>query len=85
MVFRHLIGRTDDHLVQVERFKMMAGGCQLIAIGVLAAAVVAPIFNPSLHPDFWTRVGGGAVASFMELLALRIMGYISPFNAEKDR
>ena len=77
MVIRLLIGRFDDPVVRLERCKLLASGCQLIAIGVLAAAIVAPIFNPALHPGFWTRIGGGAAAAVIELLALRIMGYIS--------
>ena len=31
--------------VKAERFKMLAGGTQLIAVGVLGASVIAPIFN----------------------------------------
>ncbi len=52
MVIRLIIGALDDPAVRVERCKLLAGGCQLIAIGVLAAAIVAPIFNPALHPGF---------------------------------
>ena len=77
MVIRLIIGRSGDPVVRMERCKLLAGGCQLIAIGVLAAAIVVPIFNPALHPGFRTRVGGGAAAAVIELLALRIMGYVS--------
>ena len=84
MVIRLIIGALDDPAVRVERCKLLAGGCQLIAIGVLAAAIVAPIFNPALHPGFWTRVGGGAAAAVIELLALRIMGYMSISPSSED-
>ncbi|MGI3776713.1 MAG: hypothetical protein ACRYGC_05390 [Janthinobacterium lividum] len=84
MVIRLLIGASDDPVVRVERCKLLAGGCQLIAIGVLAAAIVAPIFNPALHPGFWTRIGGGASAAVIELLALRIMGYMSVSPSSED-
>ena len=84
MVVRLIIGASDDPLVRAERCKLLAGGCQLIAIGMLAAAIVAPIFNPALHPGFWTRVGGGAAAAVIELLALRIMGYISISPSSED-
>ena len=57
---------------------MLAGGTQLVAIGVFAAAIVAPSFNPALHPTTATVGIGGSLAALIELLALRIMGYISP-------
>ncbi len=47
MVFRQIIGNADDPIVTVERFKLMASGCQLVAIGVLVASIVAPFFNPT--------------------------------------
>ena len=84
MVIRLLIGRSDDPVVRMERCKLLASGCQLIAIGVLAAAIVAPIFNPALHPGFWTRIIGGAAAAMIELLALRIMGYMSISPSSED-
>ena len=35
-------GKRAAAAVQAERFKMLAGGTQLIAIGVLGASVIAP-------------------------------------------
>lgn len=84
MVFRRIIGNADDPIVTVERFKLMASGCQLVAIGVLVASIVAPFFNPTLHPDLWTRLAGGGAAALIELLALRIMGHISIPSAKKE-
>ena len=63
---------------------MLAGGTQLIAIGVIAAAIVAPTFNPSLHPTHTAVVTGGVVAALIELLALRLMGCISPKETRKE-
>ena len=84
MVIRLIIGHSGDPVVRAERCKLLASGCQLIAIGVLAAAIVAPIFNTALHPGFWTRVGGGTAAAMIELLALRIMGYMSVKPPSED-
>ena len=75
MVLRYVLGRMDNPAVQAERFKMLAGGAQLVAIGMLAAAIVAPIFNPALQPSIAAKVGGGAVAALMELLAWHLMAY----------
>jgi hypothetical protein len=78
MVIKYIIGRTDDRTVRTERIKMMAGGCQLIAIGIFVAAIVAPIFNPSLPATLKSHAMGGVGFALFELLALRIMGYIPP-------
>ena len=83
MVVRLILGRTDCPLVRVERFKMLAGGTQLVAIGVIAASIVAPTFNPSLHPSHAAVVTGGFVAALIELMALRLMGCISPKETNK--
>ena len=84
MVLRFVIGRTDP-TVRVERFKMLAGGVQLIAVGVIGASIVAPLFNPSMHPTPATVVAGGSMAAVVELLAMRIMSYISPRDAGKEK
>lgn len=75
MVLRYVLGRMDNPAVQAERFKMLAGGSQLVAIGMWAAAIIAPTFNPSLHPSTLAKMGGGVVAALMELLAWHLMGY----------
>jgi peptidoglycan biosynthesis protein MviN/MurJ (putative lipid II flippase) len=84
MVVRLIIGRTGCPIVRVERFKMLASGAQLVAIGVFATAIVAPFFNPSLHPTHTAVVTGGVVAALIELLALRLMGCISPAETRKE-
>jgi hypothetical protein len=77
MVLRVLLINYDDPAVRVERCKLLASACQVIAITLLAAAVLAPLFNPSLTTSFWMRLAGGAAVAPIELLALRILGYIS--------
>lgn len=59
-MLRLIIGRSGDPAVRMERCKLPASGCQLIAIGVLASALI-------------------------ELLALRIMGYVSTSPSSEDR
>jgi hypothetical protein len=85
MILRLLIGRTGHPDVRLERCKMLASGTQLVAIGVFAAAIVAPSFNPALHPTTVTVGTGGLVAALIELLALRIMGYISPQETRTEK
>lgn len=85
MVLRYILGRTDSPAVQAERFKMLAGGAQLIAIGMLAAAIVAPIFNPSLKPTTFAKMGGGAAAAIIELIAWHLMSYgVVAAGADKE-
>lgn len=84
MVLRFVIGRTNS-IVRLERFKMLAGGIQLIAVGVIGASIVAPFFNPSMNPTSTTVIAGAAMAAVIELLAMRIMSYISPKDAGKEK
>lgn len=81
MVFRHLIGNTNDRTITTERIKLLAGGCQLIAVGTIVAAIVAPVFNPSLHATLKSQAMGGIGFALFELLAMRVMAYI-PSNKE---
>ena len=76
MVLRYIIGKPAGRAVKTERIKLVAGGCQLIAVGIFVAAIIAPIFNPLLTATLKTHVMGGLGFAFFELLALRIMGYI---------
>lgn len=88
MVLRYVLGRMDSPAVQAERFKMLAGGAQLVAIGMWAAAIIAPIFNAALTPGTLAKMGGGMVAALMELLAWHLMGYAVVVTApeqEDDR
>ena len=85
MVLRYVLGRTDNPAVQAERFKMLAGGAQLIAIGLLAAAIVAPIFNSGLRPSVLAKMGGGVAAAIIEVIAWRIVGYgVLPVVTRKE-
>lgn len=84
MVLRFVIGRTTP-AVRLERFKMLAGGIQLIAVGVIGASIVAPFFNPSMKPTSTSVIAGGVVAAAIELLAMRIMSYMSPRTPGRRR
>ncbi len=74
MVVRLIIGRAHCPLVRPELIKKLAGGSQLVPIGVFAAVIVAPTFNSSLHPSQTYLTMGSLVASRIELLAQRLMG-----------
>ena len=84
MVLRRILGRSNDPIVWAERCKMVANGCQTIAITVVVGAIFAPMFNSALHPGPWARIGGGVAAAVIELLALRVMGYISSAPSKED-
>ena len=78
-------GKRAATAVQAERFKMLAGGTQLIAIGVLGASVIAPTFNSAQRFDVWLAGTGGAVAGLLELAAWALMGYgVVPSAAETE-
>lgn len=77
-------GRLDDPVVRMERIKLVAGGTQLIAVGTVVASIISPMFNPALMPTFWTRFQGAGVATFFELLALWIMGNITPRDPARE-
>ena len=79
-----LIGRNTDPVVRVERIKLMASGTQLVAIGILVGSFVSPFFNPGLPIPLWARFGAATVAGLLELLALRILGYLAPASPEED-
>lgn len=70
--------------VKAERFKMLAGGTQLIAVGVLGASFIAPIFNSGQRFSFVLAASGGIVAAGIELAAWAFIGYAVP-RAETDQ
>ncbi len=84
MVLRYVLGRTDNPAVQAERFKMLASGAQLVAIGILVASIIAPIFNPMVIPSILTKIGGGMAVALIELLAWHVMGYAVPVGAQEQ-
>lgn len=61
--------------VKAERFKIMASGTQLIAVGVLGAGIIAPIFNATQQFSILLAAAGGATAGLVELVAWVLMGY----------
>ena len=71
--------------IKAERFKMLAGGTQLIAVGVLGASVIAPIFNSGQRFNMLIAAGGGLSAGLLELAAWALMGYaMAPPEAEEE-
>ena len=78
-----LIGRSTDPVVRTERIKLMAGGAQLVAIGILVGSFISPFFNSGLLVPLWTRFGAAVVAGFLELLALRILSYLSNSSSKE--
>ena len=75
-VLRYIIGQPANDAIITERIKLVAGGCQLIAVGTFIASIVAPIFNPIITTTVVSHVMGGLGFAIFELLALRILGYI---------
>ena len=75
MVLRYVLGNMENPAVQAERFKMLASGTQLVAIGIVVASIVGPLFNPLVKPSALAKMGGGIAAAFIELLAWHLMGY----------
>ncbi len=77
MVLNRIFPNFDDPIVRLERFKLMAQGCQVLAIGLLAASIIGPIFNQGIRLGTPLRCEGGLAASVFEILGLRLMGYIA--------
>ena len=59
-----------------ERLKLAAGGCQLIAIALVGAAYIAPMFNTSLGASIWVTAAAAGVAALLEGVAMKLLGYI---------
>jgi len=76
MVVRSILGNTADPAVKTERIKLLASGCQLIAVGTLVSSIVSPLFNPGLASTLKTHVTGGLGFGLFEPLALRVLGYL---------
>ena len=70
--------RKRNAAVRAERFKMLAGGTQLIAVGVLGASVIAPIFNNAQQFSLLLAGGGGVTAGLIEVAAWLLMRYAVP-------
>lgn len=76
--------RHQRAAIKAERFKMLAGGTQLIAVGVLGASVIAPIFNNAQRFSVLLAGAGGASAALIELVAWWLMGYAVPPSTAKQ-
>lgn len=70
-------GRQVDGVVRTERIKLVAGGTQLIAIGILVGSSISPFLNTGLQVPLWARFGAAAVAGLLELGALHVLGYLA--------
>lgn len=85
-----MIARTPERsrhraAIKAERFKMLAGGTQLIAVGILGASVIAPTFNTAQPFSLQLASAGGAIASLIELVAWLLMRYgVAPSQAEQE-
>ena len=61
---------------------MLANGCQVLALALTGAGLIAPAFNRTLHPDPLSVLIGGILIMCFEVLAIVILGYI-PVNREE--
>ncbi len=64
-----------------EQLKLVAGGCQLLALSLSAAGVVAPFFNSALDAPLWIKAIVVSIAFILEGVALTVLRYI-PFPDE---
>lgn len=77
--------RKQRAAIKAERFKMLAGGTQLIAVGVLGASVIAPIFNNAQRFSLLLAGCGGLTAGALEMVAWALMGYgVPPAETEQE-
>ena len=84
MVLRLIIRHSNDPVIRTERVKLLAGGTQLVAIGILIGSAVSPFFNSGISIPLWTRFGAAGLAGCFELLALRILSYIPTVIPPKE-
>ena len=59
-----------------ERIKLAASGLQLLAIALVGAAFIAPMFNSSLGAPAWITAPAAFVAALLEGAAMIILRYI---------
>jgi len=59
-----------------ERLKLAAGGCQLVAIAIVGAAFIAPLFNTILNPPYTRMLGAAVVAAILEGVAMILLGFV---------
>ena len=64
-----------------ERNRLLAGGCQLLALALFGAGLLAPLFNRALIAPLWEQIVTGILVGFFESAALLLIRYI-PFPDE---
>ena len=64
-----------------ERFKLMAGGLQNLALLLFGAVLLQPLINGSLTPASWLKIVAMLVAGSAELFAIALLRYI-PFTPD---
>lgn len=61
-----------------ERLKLGAGRCQMIAIALVGAVHIAPVFNPNLGATIGTASAAAVIAAAFEGAAMWLLRYV-PF------
>ena len=64
-----------------ERNKLLAGGCQLLALALFGAGLLAPLFNQTLIAPLSEKVIIGVLVGLSESAAFAALRYI-PFPEE---
>lgn len=59
-----------------ERVKLGASGLQLVAIALVGAAYIAPIFNPGLGAPVGITAAAAGIAALLEGAAMILLRYI---------
>jgi hypothetical protein len=81
-VLHPLIGKWDQPTIRMERLKLLANGCQVLALGRAGAGLIAPAFNRTLHPSLLSVFIGCILIMCFEVLAVVLLGYI-PLDREE--
>lgn len=64
-----------------ERNRFFAGGCQLLALALFGAGLLAPLFNQTLTAPLLEKIAIGVLAGLFEGAAFAALRYI-PFPDE---
>ena len=70
---RRLLLPPRDPKHTEERLKLLAGGFQLLAIAIVGAAFIAPLFNNALGASARTTLQAALVAAVLEGAALFLL------------
>lgn len=60
-----------------EQLKLAAGGLQLLALAMLGAGLIAPLFNGALTDPLWMKAITVSVAAICEGAAFTALRYIT--------